>query len=287
MSGATVWNRGVIAIILVACVGMLARAQSSLSRSSRSRRPMDHRQRHNGQTAARRARRAEWRWCCRGRDRTGRDAHPDIWPERRSRLATAGWKHGLSDRVAHEGLHGTAAGRHGCARRGRLGETGHTVSAERCQDAAAWTADNAAGSVEALVGPAVHAHQLRAQPTTRTVHSVHPGTTVRIPLDLRGSARTRPAVVFEPRRSAAWTPAGAARQHGIQPFLKARVLEPLGLRSTSVTVGPDQRARLAPGHDRYRQPVDTWELVAMPASGSLRSTANDLLHFLAATLDEH
>ena len=31
MSGATVWKRGVIAIILVACVAMLARAQSSLS----------------------------------------------------------------------------------------------------------------------------------------------------------------------------------------------------------------------------------------------------------------
>lgn len=80
-----------------------------------------------------------------------------------------------------------------------------------------------------------------------------------------------------------------ARQAGAEyePFLKTRVLEPLGLRSTSVTVTPDQRARLAPGHDRYRQPVDTWELVAMPASGSLRSTANDLLRFLAATLDEH
>jgi serine-type D-Ala-D-Ala carboxypeptidase/endopeptidase len=80
-----------------------------------------------------------------------------------------------------------------------------------------------------------------------------------------------------------------ARQAGAEyePFLKTRVLEPLGLLSTSVTVTPDQRARLAPGHDRYRQPVDTWELVAMPASGSLRSTANDLLRFLAANLDEH
>jgi CubicO group peptidase (beta-lactamase class C family) len=71
-----------------------------------------------------------------------------------------------------------------------------------------------------------------------------------------------------------------------EPLLKARVLEPLGLRSTSITLTPDQRARLAPGHDRYRQPVDTWELVAMPASGSLRSTVHDLLRFLAANLDE-
>jgi CubicO group peptidase (beta-lactamase class C family) len=70
-----------------------------------------------------------------------------------------------------------------------------------------------------------------------------------------------------------------------EPFLKARVLEPLALRDTSVTLTADQRARLAPGHDRYREPVDTWELLAMPASGSLRSTVNDLLHFLAENVD--
>ena len=79
-----------------------------------------------------------------------------------------------------------------------------------------------------------------------------------------------------------------ARRAGMEyePFLKARVLDPLGLSSTSVTLTPDQRARLAPGHDRYREPVDTWEMRAMPASGSLRSTVNDLLRFVATNLDD-
>jgi CubicO group peptidase (beta-lactamase class C family) len=65
-----------------------------------------------------------------------------------------------------------------------------------------------------------------------------------------------------------------------EQLLRERVLAPLQLKSTSITVTADQRSRLAPGHDRFLQPVDTWNLLAMPASGSLRSTANDLLHFL-------
>jgi D-alanyl-D-alanine-carboxypeptidase/D-alanyl-D-alanine-endopeptidase len=71
---------------------------------------------------------------------------------------------------------------------------------------------------------------------------------------------------------------------GYEPLLRERILTPLGLRSTSIVLTADQRARLAPGHDRFRQPVETWELRAMPASGSLRSTANDLLRLLAFNL---
>jgi serine-type D-Ala-D-Ala carboxypeptidase/endopeptidase len=77
-----------------------------------------------------------------------------------------------------------------------------------------------------------------------------------------------------------------ARRAGMEyeELLRQRVLVPLGLKSTSITLSADQRRRLAPGHDRYLQPVDTWELLALPASGSLRSTANDLLTFLAFNL---
>ena len=46
------------------------------------------------------------------------------------------------------------------------------------------------------------------------------------------------------------------------------------------------RRRLSPGHDRFLQPVDTWNLLAMPASGSLRSTANDLLRFVRFNLSD-
>jgi len=67
-----------------------------------------------------------------------------------------------------------------------------------------------------------------------------------------------------------------------EALLKQRVLDPLGLKSTSITLTADQTARLAPGHNIYLQPEHVWEMNAMPASGSLRSTANDLLRFVGA-----
>jgi hypothetical protein len=76
------------------------------------------------------------------------------------------------------------------------------------------------------------------------------------------------------------------RRAGVEyeALLKQRVLDPLGMKSTSITLTPDQTARLAPGHSPYLQPEYVWEMRAMPASGSLRSTANDMLRFLAANL---
>lgn len=74
-----------------------------------------------------------------------------------------------------------------------------------------------------------------------------------------------------------------ARHAGMEyeALLQQRILQPLHLTDTSITVSADQARRLAPGHDRFLEPVETWEMRAMPASGSLRSTANDLLEFLA------
>jgi len=79
-----------------------------------------------------------------------------------------------------------------------------------------------------------------------------------------------------------------ARHAGMEyeALLTQRVLAPLGLNSTSMTLSADQRRRLAPGHDRFLRPVETWNLLAMPASGALRSTANDLLTFLAFNLGQ-
>ncbi len=77
--------------------------------------------------------------------------------------------------------------------------------------------------------------------------------------------------------------------HAGKPYetlLKERILAPLGMDDTSIELTPGQAQRLAPGHDRYLQPVETWEMVAMPGSGSLRSTVNDMLSFLAAYFDE-
>jgi D-alanyl-D-alanine-carboxypeptidase/D-alanyl-D-alanine-endopeptidase len=76
------------------------------------------------------------------------------------------------------------------------------------------------------------------------------------------------------------------RRAGIEyeQLLSQRVLVPLQMTSTAVTVSDDMERRLAPGHDRYLRPTSGWEMVSMPASGSLRSSANDLLKLMAAYL---
>lgn len=71
-----------------------------------------------------------------------------------------------------------------------------------------------------------------------------------------------------------------------EALLQQRVLAPLGMHDTAISITPEQARRLAPGHDRYLQPVQSWEMVAMPGSGSLRSTVNDMLTFVAAYLDD-
>jgi CubicO group peptidase (beta-lactamase class C family) len=69
-----------------------------------------------------------------------------------------------------------------------------------------------------------------------------------------------------------------------EALLMQRVLEPLGLESTAITTPRAWSRRVARGHGPYLFAVDTPEMVAMPASGSLRSTADDMLRYIAAYL---
>jgi CubicO group peptidase (beta-lactamase class C family) len=64
-----------------------------------------------------------------------------------------------------------------------------------------------------------------------------------------------------------------------------RVLAPLGMASTGVHLGPSLMSRLAPGHDDSGRETSSWDIPAMPAMGALRSSANDMLKFLAANVD--
>lgn len=67
-------------------------------------------------------------------------------------------------------------------------------------------------------------------------------------------------------------------------LLKERVLQPLGMDSTAIQLSPQQLKRLAIGHDKDLEPTYTVEMKALYPSGSLRSSANDLLKYLAANL---
>lgn len=77
-----------------------------------------------------------------------------------------------------------------------------------------------------------------------------------------------------------------ARKAGMsyEELVRQRILVPLGMTSTSITLSADQKARLAPGHTATLGPAPNWDLDAMAGAGALRSTANDMLKFLAANL---
>jgi len=70
-----------------------------------------------------------------------------------------------------------------------------------------------------------------------------------------------------------------------EQLVKSRILEPLGMTSSSVTLSESQKKHLAVGHDQGLSPVKNWDLDALAGAGALRSTVNDMLKFLAANLE--
>lgn len=69
-----------------------------------------------------------------------------------------------------------------------------------------------------------------------------------------------------------------------ETLVRSRILEPLGMKSTSVRLSEAATGRLARGHDAHLQPAANWEFSALAGAGALRSTANDLLTFLSAAI---
>jgi CubicO group peptidase (beta-lactamase class C family) len=67
-------------------------------------------------------------------------------------------------------------------------------------------------------------------------------------------------------------------------LVKSRIIEPLGMTSTSTTLTPEMKKRLAVGHAFMLEPTPNWRMGAFAGAGALHSTANDLLKFLAANL---
>ena len=77
-----------------------------------------------------------------------------------------------------------------------------------------------------------------------------------------------------------------ARRAGMdyEALVRSRITGPLGMNSTGITLSPEMKARLAVGHNDKLVTVPNWDLPALAGAGALRSSANDLLTFLAANL---
>jgi hypothetical protein len=64
-----------------------------------------------------------------------------------------------------------------------------------------------------------------------------------------------------------------------------RICDPLGMTSTRITLSEPLQQRFAAGHSSDLVPVPAWDINTLAGAGALRSSANDLLKFLAAMMD--
>lgn len=69
-----------------------------------------------------------------------------------------------------------------------------------------------------------------------------------------------------------------------EALVRARITGPLDMKSTGVALSPEMKGRMAAGHDAKLKPVANWDFPTLAGAGALRSTANDMLTFLAANL---
>lgn len=70
-----------------------------------------------------------------------------------------------------------------------------------------------------------------------------------------------------------------------ETLVTERILRPLGMNDTRITLTPAMKSRLAPGHSEGGEVVANWDLPTLAGAGALRSTVGDMLKFLAANLD--
>jgi len=81
------------------------------------------------------------------------------------------------------------------------------------------------------------------------------------------------------------TALGRKAGESYESMVRSRILGVLGMNDTAVALSPRLKSRLAIGHNTALKPVRNWDFSALAGAGALRSTANDMLTFLAANLD--
>lgn len=69
-----------------------------------------------------------------------------------------------------------------------------------------------------------------------------------------------------------------------EDLVKKRILEPLGMKNTAMTLTPAMQAKLAPGHNPFGKPTPNWDLTVLAGAGAFRSTPEDMAVFAAANL---
>jgi len=77
----------------------------------------------------------------------------------------------------------------------------------------------------------------------------------------------------------------AQRAHmSYEELVRQRIFKPLHMDSSTISLSAEFKKRMAQGHDASLQPVKNWDLDALAGAGAIRSTADDMLKFLAANV---
>jgi CubicO group peptidase (beta-lactamase class C family) len=69
-----------------------------------------------------------------------------------------------------------------------------------------------------------------------------------------------------------------------ETLLRTRVTGPLGMNHTAVQFTPEMKVNLALGHNEQLQETSNWDIPTLAGAGGIRSTADDMLIFLAANM---
>ena len=70
-----------------------------------------------------------------------------------------------------------------------------------------------------------------------------------------------------------------------EALVRERILAPLGMTHTGISVDAAMRAHAAEGHDPGGDIVPWWDLPTLAGAGALRSSLDDMLKYLAANID--
>jgi D-alanyl-D-alanine-carboxypeptidase/D-alanyl-D-alanine-endopeptidase len=70
-----------------------------------------------------------------------------------------------------------------------------------------------------------------------------------------------------------------------ETLVTTRILKPLGMNDTRITLNASMQSRLAPGHTETGKPAKNWDLPTFAGAGALRSTVSDMLTYIAANAD--
>jgi CubicO group peptidase (beta-lactamase class C family) len=77
-----------------------------------------------------------------------------------------------------------------------------------------------------------------------------------------------------------------ARRAGMdyESVIRSRITQPLGMQDTGITLSSSMTQRMATGHNAMLARVSNWDFQSLAGAGALRSSANDMLTFLAGFL---